>query len=350
MDRRRDRRPGADPPLSPGARRAQSRLLLRLRRWLRPPRTLRPTRAGWLFFALTLGVGFAAMNTGNNLLYMVLSLLLAFLVLSGVLSESALRGLEVRRRLPREIFAEAPAPVALEVRNSQKRVPSFAIVVEDLVGPDLERASVAGRVFAFRVGAGARESRSYGLRAGARGPLRFAGFRVSTRYPFGLFSKSMRIEAGAETLVYPAVDPAPLRADGGDGDAGEADTASGDGAGVSGLRDWISGDPHRRVHWRASLRRARLLVRERERETRSEHVVRLRTRGAAGGERFEREVRRAASEAVAHWAAGWRVGLRTDASHLAPGDGLRHRRRLLTRLATIAPEDDACPARPGAAA
>jgi hypothetical protein len=61
-----------------------------LRRWLRPPRTLRPTRAGWSFFAITFGVGFDALNTGNNLLYLVLSLMLAFLVLSGALSESAL--------------------------------------------------------------------------------------------------------------------------------------------------------------------------------------------------------------------------------------------------------------------
>ena len=55
----------------------------RVLRWLRPPRTLRPTRAGWAFFAITFGVGFAALNTGNNLLYLVLSLMLAFLVLSG---------------------------------------------------------------------------------------------------------------------------------------------------------------------------------------------------------------------------------------------------------------------------
>ena len=89
------------------------RLRRRLLDWLRPPRTLRPTRPGWVFFALTFGVGFAALNTGNNLLYMVLSLLLAFLVLSGVLSESALRGVRIRRRLPREIHAGRAAPVVL---------------------------------------------------------------------------------------------------------------------------------------------------------------------------------------------------------------------------------------------
>ena len=77
----------------------------RLRIWLRPPRQLRPTRAGWVFLSVILGVGFAALNTGNNLLYLVLSLMLAFLTLSGVLSESALRGVRLRRELPREVFA-----------------------------------------------------------------------------------------------------------------------------------------------------------------------------------------------------------------------------------------------------
>ena len=87
----RDPGPGHRPALEHAARRrraprARGALVRHLERWLRPPRTLRPTRAGWIFFALTLGVGFAALNTGNNLTYLVLSLMLAFLVLSGVLS------------------------------------------------------------------------------------------------------------------------------------------------------------------------------------------------------------------------------------------------------------------------
>ena len=93
----------------------------RLTRWLRPPRILRPTRAGWCFFAITACVAFAALNTGNNLLYRVLSLMLAFLVLSGVLSESALRGIEVRRSEPGELFAGAEGSVIVdEVRSSPK--------------------------------------------------------------------------------------------------------------------------------------------------------------------------------------------------------------------------------------
>jgi hypothetical protein len=77
----------------------------RLRRWLRPPRTLRITRTGRTYLVLTLGVGFGALNTGNNLLYLVLGLLLSLIVVSGVLSERCLRGLRVKRLGTESAFA-----------------------------------------------------------------------------------------------------------------------------------------------------------------------------------------------------------------------------------------------------
>jgi uncharacterized protein (DUF58 family) len=329
VDHPRDPRPGSRPALS-----------ARIARWLRPPRTLRPTRAGWIFFALTFGVGFAALNTGNNLLYLVLSLMLAFLVLSGVLSESALRGIHVRRRLPREIFAEAPATVVLEIENAQRRVPAFAVVVEDLHARRRRgEPSLAGRVFALRVPAGGREIRAYRLCAARRGALRFAGFRVSTRFPFGLFSKALAIDADAEALVYPPVDRVETPPDfGAAREGGERITgAGGTGADVSGLREYAPGDAARRIHWRASMRRRALLVRQVESERDAEVEVRLRTRGVAADEAFEQRVRWAASEIVAFLEAGTRVALRTDVAHFPADCGAGHRARLLGFLARVQP-------------
>jgi uncharacterized protein (DUF58 family) len=289
---------------------------------------------------LTLGVGFAALNTGNNLLYLVFSFLLGFLVLSGVLSEAALRRIEVRRRVPRELFAEAPTPVALEVENGQRRVPSYAIVVEDLSGADLHDGTSLGRVFVLRLAPGGHQQRAYLLRAPARGPLRFAGFRVSTRFPFGLFLKSLLIEAPGETLVYPAVDPVRAAPSGGAGrNLGESRSrAAGRGNEAAGLRDFVPGDSARSVHWRASARRGLLLVRDREREEKPEFEVLLRTRGRPADSAFEAAVRRAASEVVAHLGAGFRVGLATDAERFEPGEGHVHRARLLSFLARVAPD------------
>ncbi len=317
---------------------SRSALAARLRRRLRPPRRLRPTRAGWVFCALTFGVGFAALNTGNNLLYLVLSAMLGFLVLSGVLSESALRGVRVVRRLPREMFAELPALVALEIHNDQRRVPAFALVVEDSI--DAGGACVAaGRAFALRIEPGGHETRAYSMTPARRGPLAFSGFRIATRFPFGLFSKSLEIDAPRHMLVYPAVDrlagmPVPVDAeDGGGGTprgalAGEA----------SGVREHRPGDPVRRIHWPSTLRTGTLIVRSHEAEPQSEHEIHLRTRDEHAGEAFEANVRWAASECVRLLESGARVGLRTDSLRIAAGDGALQRARLLSALARVVPD------------
>jgi uncharacterized protein (DUF58 family) len=297
-----------------------------------------------VFFALTFGVGFAALNTGNNLLYLVLSLMLSFLVLSGVLSEAALRGIGVRRKLPTEIFAGAGQLAAVDVTNGLRRVPSFALVIEDLAfDPHRPHATVPlGRAFVLRVPPGATERRFYTLRWPARGDLRLYGFRVSTRFPFGLFSKALLLEAPGEALVYPGLESVSQAGEPRGEEEGRATIATpASGTEVAGVRDWRAGDPARRIHWRASLRRGALVVRESEGERQAEQEVRLRTRGTQRGEPFERAVSRAASETVALLDAGALVTLRTDSQRFAPGDGPAQRARLLRFLATVAPETPA---------
>ena len=132
-----------------------------------------------------------------------------------------------------------------------------------------------------------------------------------TRFPFGLFSKSLLIEDDETLLVYPPVDRLSL--------PGSAEDAARDGetrewelAGSSpvaaGLRSFVPGDPRRRIHWQASQRAGSLLVRDLESECDQEVRVRLHTGGRPGAG-FEGRVRRAASEVVALLDAGRRVGL-----------------------------------------
>jgi uncharacterized protein (DUF58 family) len=284
-------------------------------------------------------VGFAALNTGNNLLYLVLSLMLAFLVLSGVLSESALRGIALRRRIPRELHDGGTHLVALEISNLQQRVPAFALVVEDRVRERGGAQRPAGRAFALRIAPGATERRTYRFRPTRRGPFEFTGFRVSTRFPFGLFAKAMEIDAPEAALAYPALEivAAPV-AFGSARESGEQVSGPrGAGSDVGGLRDFASGDPLRRIHWRATLRQRALLVREVESEHDAEVELRLRTAGAQPGEEFERRVRWVASEAVSLLDAGFTVALRTDHEQVLAGRGERQRALLLAFLARVEP-------------
>ena len=89
-----------------------------------------PTKEGWWFLFATLGLGFAAINTGNNLLYLLLSMLLGTIVVSGVLSEQCLRRLRLHRAAPREIFAGTPAAVGCLLHNGKRVLASYSLTVE----------------------------------------------------------------------------------------------------------------------------------------------------------------------------------------------------------------------------
>ncbi len=308
-------------------------------RWPRPPRTLRATRAGWCFIAIIFGVGFAALNTGNNLLYLVLALMLAFLVLSGLLSETSLRGLRIERSLPREIFALRPNRVILRIRNTQKRYSCFAIKIEDQLDSG-EGTVPAGSTFALRVAAQSFVERSYLLEPSRRGDIRFSGFQVSTRFPFGLFVKARRLELVGAGIVYPQVKSVrvdtrrmPDRFE-----FEEIADASHDGDELSGLREFLPGDSQRRIHWRSSLRAGRLLVGEREGIASSEFEVRLHLPMNAAVPMIEERIAHAASEIVTHLDAGMRVGLRTAAMRFGASSGFAHRSELLTFLAHATPD------------
>jgi len=327
MDHQRDRRPGRRPAL------------VQRRSWLRAPRSLRATRAGWCFIAIHFGVGFAALNTGNNLLYLVLSLMLAFLVLSGLLSEASLRSIQIERIRPRELFAGSPNRMVLRVHNHGRRNASFAIAIEDRLDTGLG-FEVAGRAFALRVGPLSCENRNYLFEPDRRGEIRFDGFRVSTRFPFGLFVKSRELDLPELAIVYPAVRRVPLDLHSAppNDEYDELSSVATDGDEISGLREFQPGDSLVRVHWRSSARAGRLLVGEREGLDGAEFEVRLRLPPDTPDRLVEERVAQAASEVVTHLENGSRVGLRSRKFFFPPATGHAHRSELLCFLARVMPD------------
>ena len=101
-------------------------LWARIRRWFRPPRQLQFTREGKYFVGITLGVGFAAINTGNNLLYLLLGMMLSLIMASAVMSESSLRDLDVTRQPPAALYAQRPFLMGIGLKNDKKKLPSFS--------------------------------------------------------------------------------------------------------------------------------------------------------------------------------------------------------------------------------
>src|ERR1700704_4781221 len=88
------------------------------------------TSGGAIFVLILVVVGFAAWNTGNNLLFMIFSLLASSLFVGGIAARASLRDLIVSARFPDHIFAGEAAPVIVTLRNAKRALPSFSILVE----------------------------------------------------------------------------------------------------------------------------------------------------------------------------------------------------------------------------
>jgi uncharacterized protein (DUF58 family) len=304
---------------------------------MRPPRRLKFTREGKFFVGITLGVGFAAINTGNNLLYLLLGMLLALIIVSGLMSELSLRELTVVRRLPLRAQVGRPHLVEIEVFNHKGRVPSYAIEVEDLrAGQPADK-----RCFFLKISPKSAQVAAYRRTPARRGRDRHVGFRIATRFPFGLFEKSREVPAEGELVIYPAVDPVQLPAlPPGRHHGGDASLGRGHGDDYLGLRLLRDGEDPRDVHWRKSAAVGQLVMRERARDARPNvrlavDVVRPDNAKEEWFHSFERRIRDVASRALAHIKRGDTVTIRTSTGEAVRGDRSTGADPLLRFLALV---------------
>lgn len=310
-------------------------------------RRLRLTRDGWYYCAFAIGVGLAALNTGNNLLFLVLGLQLAAIILSGVLSERSLRHLVIRRELPRDPSAGEPFTVGLVIRNVKPFWPSYTLVLREPDGP------VAGSAANALVVPPRSEVRlAYRARAPARGRFELWRIEVATRFPFGLFEKLRDVPIDDELWVLPRrARPPEGSVPAAAHEGARPDGRPGSGDELWGLVDLRPGDDRRTVHWRKSAAAGRLLKVERERERRHRVTIVLDNRVApARAAALEHAVVAAAALARRHAARGLAVGFACSGASRPPDTGPAMLRRILRDLAVLGPNPGGPPPRvaPGA--
>ncbi|HEY1908427.1 MAG TPA: DUF58 domain-containing protein, partial [Myxococcaceae bacterium] len=288
---------------------------------------------GRTYLVLVFGVGLGALNTGNNLLYLVLGLLLSIVVVSGILSEQCVRRIQVRRLLPSAPRARAPFHLAWGVRLEKGQ--AFALSVSE-VHPVLGNA--VGRLAWLPAG------EEVVVRAVAtaprRGPMRLDVLRVSTTFPFGLFVKIRDFDLPAELLVLPGrVLPRPEPPSSSAGLGLEQRTVRGhDGGGdLAQLRELREGEDARRIHWLKSAQLGTLLRVERDAQPQPRIVLQLDDRAPA--EALDVRCEELAARAELLLARGAEVGLEsTGGMRIEPGTGAFHGQALLRALARAGQE------------
>ena len=296
------------------------------------PRKLVLTTEGKWIIGITLLLGAAAVNTGNNLLYLLLSLAISVIAISGILSELCLRDLAMVRCYPVAVTVGEVTPLRVEVHNDKSRASLHLEVGELSENPLLltrsgyllhlapqERGQALGAVKALR-----------------RGPLQSVGMVITTAYPFGFARKSRLHDNPAYILALPTVQDVRLPWRGAP-DHGQSTTSPrvGQGESFRGLRDARPGDALRDMHWKVSARRDRLVAREWEAEANRVAVVRF--AHVAPGPQADVQTLDPACATVAGLCAalldaGLAVGLQTFQGAVAPSTDTAGSTETLTML------------------
>src|SRR5437667_1102702 len=293
------------------------------------------TRAGALYAIVVLLIGIAALNTGNNLLYIIVAAMLAAIIVSGIASSVCLRGLELELKVPGHLFAGTDVAATVCVRNSRRWIPSLsvsAVPVEKhqerlrwrwvattfpvppwrppekqwLQLPDrkLRRVTVGEPSGVFHEAAyfplmfpGSQLQAEVKLKFRRRG-LYQERFSLSTRFPFAFLAKTRRMALAREVLVYPeltnseeVVELLPVL-------SGKLEAyLRGRGADLYRIREYLPEDSARHVDWKATAKSGSLKVREfaREDERRLRLVFDNPAPGALAPHAYERMVSLAAS-------------------------------------------------------
>jgi uncharacterized protein (DUF58 family) len=265
------------------------------------------TKVGVVYALVTLVIGIAALNTGNNLLYIVVAALLAAILVSGVVSALVLRGLELDVRLPEHVFAGRAVVGRIGLRNAGRALPSFSIRVvparkekktrkewrwepTTFVFPlnrspqnqwvrlrdwSVRRVEVAadppgifeGMVYFPYLPPKAELTADLELLFDRRGRYCESSFGVATRFPFAFLTKTRHVALQREILVYPSVEAPeelfeilPLV-------RGEWESfVRGRGSDLYRIREYLPEDSARHVDWKATAKSGSLKVREFARE------------------------------------------------------------------------------------
>jgi len=295
-------------------------------------RSTRVTTEGTRFLFFTLAVAVAAINTGNNLFYLLLAMMLSIILMSGIMAEYCLRRLEFHRHLPPLVYAGEPMTATVVVANRKSRLPSFSLRLWDVTGEqEIDRGLTVWQLMP-----GASHILSYPLIATRRGRLCFDGVRVGTSFPFGLFYKKAYYSLDGSVVVAPVVRPVEktllqrLSLLGQDFSL----PRKGHGSDLYNLRQYHAGDDSRTIHWLSTARTSKLMVREMEAEDQRRVTLILSLLAPLSYDpQFEEAVSLTASMARDLGARGYQVRLIAGETRSHFGQGEAHLLQIMETLA-----------------
>jgi uncharacterized protein (DUF58 family) len=227
----------------------------------------------WAIFTAGIFLLISATLVNTPHIYYMAAVLLMLPPVSYVIGMLGLRDLDFTRTAPASGFEGESAVLVASARSTARLPRMFLQVSEEMPGPlQPERAETAF----FNVPAGGEAEVAYEVDLVRRGVYALSSFTVTALDPLGIYAFSKRVSAPAELTVYPVPQAIPDLIRSGAERFGYRDipvaAARGSGVDPDGVREYVPGDPLRRMHWKSTARTGRLSVIEFE-ESRAVNVA-----------------------------------------------------------------------------
>jgi len=189
-------------------------------------------------------------------------LMLGFIVVSGILSKRILMGLKPEVTFAGPVFASSPTACVIAITNSKRLIPSLGIrmAIENPGFPPVEK-------YFFYLPPGLEMKGSTLVEFPRRGIHRIREVNLQTRLPFCFFIKTRRYQNQDSVKVYPSIVRLSDEFISQVTEGLQLDSPyRGDSHQLLHLRDYLPFDSSKHIHWKASARAEKWLVREFQRE------------------------------------------------------------------------------------
>lgn len=268
-------------------------------------------------------MGLSAVNTGNNLVYIIASALLSYMLASGIFGRSNIYGLDAEVIFPEDIFAGTETIAEIRVKNLRKRLPAFLITVE----------VAGGSCFFPHIGAASTESGFIPIKFNKRGAASIEGVLFISNFPFNFFKRFRSVRKNFTLTVYPKAYRCSLSqfSEGNSRQRGEKElNKPGYEADILSIRDYVPGDPPKYISWKSTAKTGELKTKELSAVERQQVTIDF-----DGMEKVDLERSLSCATYAVLWfiRSGVPVGLKIGGEVLKPALSVQHKRLLLTRLA-----------------
>ncbi len=276
-------------------------------------------RSGIIFTVVTILLGVAAANTGNNLLYIVVSSMLSTMLMSGIFSILNLKGIKVVLLPPAEIYARRKIAFRL-LLEKEGLFPSFMLRV----------SSSIDEVFFLIVDKRGAEGTINFVFAN-RGIVEEVCLFISSEFPLNLFVRSFEMKVKVNITVFPEPlkTPLPIEMSNYEKEGGMPYKSTVKGyEELKDIREY-NGEPLKLVHWKLSAKKGSLMVKEMVMEEKNPVVLDLdKVEGNT-----EEKLSKLTYLIIELLDMGYAVGLVLREKEIPPDRGNLHKLRMLRELA-----------------